>query len=463
MLSFLEASLPAAAGSLTLPPKYQLLDPLRPEELAILEADIKKRGIQHPVETDEDGNILDGHHRAEIARRLGLPCPTVVRHFATEEEKKEHAIKINLARRHLDPLRWGQLFKRLLEVRGVRTGQGVRNDRSRTSATVAEVAREIGVPPDTAEKRLRQARHYEALPAPRKADVDAGKLTVPQAQRLVQREQKQQSLDQAAQARQPQPGEQRWEIRQGDCLEELAALPPASVRLAFADPPYNQGIDYGDGAEADRLPAEEYLAWCGEWMRSVARALTDDGSFWVLIGDEYADHFGLLLKAAGLCRRQWLIWYEAFGVNCQRGFNRCSRHLFWMVKDPGHFVFHESAVLRPSDRQTKYADARAQPGGKTWDSVWGINPPIPRLVENSHERLPNFPTQLPLALLTAIVGCASNPGDIVLDPFSGSATTGEAALRQGRRYLGIERSPTFAEQSRRRLKALPLDREAQPA
>jgi DNA modification methylase len=75
-------------------------------------------------------------------------------------------------------------------------------------------------------------------------------------------------------------------------------------------------------------------------------------------------------------------------------------------------------------------------------------------VENSRERLPGFPTQLPLALLTAVVGCASDPGDLVLDPFSGSGITGEAALPLGRRYLGFERSPTYAKQSRLRLQAL---------
>jgi site-specific DNA-methyltransferase (adenine-specific) len=128
-----------------------------------------------------------------------------------------------------------------------------------------------------------------------------------------------------------------------------------------------------------------------------------------------------------------------------------------MVKDPERFVFHESAVLRLSDRQVKYADRRAHPGGKLWDSVWGINPPIPRLVANSHERLPGFPTQLPLALLNAVVGCASDPGDLVCDPFSGSATTGEAAIRLGRRYLGFEQSPVFAERSRQRLQAVSLE------
>jgi site-specific DNA-methyltransferase (adenine-specific) len=122
-----------------------------------------------------------------------------------------------------------------------------------------------------------------------------------------------------------------------------------------------------------------------------------------------------------------------------------------MVKHPDQYVFHEGAVLRPSDREEKYHDRRAQPGGKVWDSVWGVNPPIPRLVENARERLPGFPTQLPLALLTAVVGCASDPGDLVLDPFSGSGTTGEAALRLGRRYVGIEKDRRNAELSRSRL------------
>jgi len=437
--------------------KYQLLSPLRPEELAALEADIQKRGILVPVEIDEGGEILDGHHRAAIAARLGLTCPTLVRRFDTEQEKREHAIKMNLARRHLDPVRWGHAFALLLQERGVNTGRGARNDLS-TSATVAEVAQELGVAERTAYHRLKLAKVHDSLSPALQREVHSGSLTVAQAKRLQQRQQKNQELrTQAMQARRLQQGKRAWDIRLGDCLEGLAGVEAGSVRLAFADPPYNQGVDYGAGAEADRLADGNYLAWCQEWMQAVARTLSDDGSFWVLIADEYADQFGLLLKKAGLHRRQWLIWYEAFGTNCRRGFNRCSRHLFWMVKNTERFVFHESAVLRLSDRQVKYGDRRAQPGGKLWDSVWGVNPPIPRLVENALERLPGFPTQLPLALLTAIVGCASHPGDLVLDPFSGSGTTGAAAIRLGRRYLGFERCQVYAEQSCSRLHVSSLE------
>ena len=71
------------------------------------------------------------------------------------------------------------------------------------------------------------------------------------------------------------------------------------MRLIFADPPYNQGIDYGRGKRADQLSDGDYLAWCGRWIKECVRLLTDDGSLWVMISDEYADHFGILLRESG--------------------------------------------------------------------------------------------------------------------------------------------------------------------
>jgi site-specific DNA-methyltransferase (adenine-specific) len=191
------------------------------------------------------------------------------------------------------------------------------------------------------------------------------------------------------------------------------------------------------------------MAWVGKWIGLCVRALTPDGSLWVLVGDEYAGEYGVALKAAGLTIRNWVKWYETFGVNCSDKFNRCSRHLFYCVKNPKKFVFNAAAVSRPSDRQTKYGDARADPGGKVWDDVWQI----PRLVGTAKERLPDFPTQLPLALLTPVVLCASEPGDLVIDPFNGSGTTGVVCVTNNRRYLGIEKQAVFATLARARLAA----------
>jgi site-specific DNA-methyltransferase (adenine-specific) len=239
-----------------------------------------------------------------------------------------------------------------------------------------------------------------------------------------------------------------WRIVQGDCLKEMARLPAGCARLVFADPPYNLGVDYGNGPQADQLPKRDYLSWCRAWMQYARRLLTEDGSLWCLICDEYAGYFFCLLEECGLHYRSWVKWYETFGVNCSSKYNRTSRHLLYFTCHPRHFVFHAEAVTRPSDRLTKYRDSRANPAGKRWDDVWII----PRLVGNAKERIPGIPTQLPLALLRPVIGCATDPGDLVVDPFAGSATSGVAALEVGRRFLGIEKQGHFAELASQRLR-----------
>jgi site-specific DNA-methyltransferase (adenine-specific) len=245
----------------------------------------------------------------------------------------------------------------------------------------------------------------------------------------------------------------RGEIIEGDCLEIFETVPAGSTRQVFADPPFNIGVDYGAGHN-DKLSPGQYLDWCRKWMEAVPRILTDDGSFWVLISDEWAAEFAIMLREIGLHRRAWIKWYESFGVNNSNNFSRSTRHLFYMVKDPKRFVFNREPVTRPSARQTKYNDKRANPAGRLWDDCWGIDPPIPRVCGTFKERLGWAPTQLPIKLLLPIIGCASDPGDLIVDSFSGSATTGVAALQLGRRFLGIERNPEFARLSRERLTAV---------
>jgi site-specific DNA-methyltransferase (adenine-specific) len=223
-------------------------------------------------------------------------------------------------------------------------------------------------------------------------------------------------------------------------------LQAGSVPLIFADPPYNQGIDYGEHYN-DPMNPSEYRAWSLKWMCACVRLLAPDGTMFLLKRKEWAAHSELLLMKAGLRIRDRITWYETFGVNCTNRYNRTSRVLFWCTKNPKRFTFNRSAVTRPSDRQTKYNDKRANPDGKVWDDVWTIS----RVAGTFKERIKGFPTQLPLALLRPIVGAHSNPGDLVLDPFSGTATTGAACIELGRHYLGIEKSANYAELSRRRL------------
>ena len=440
--------------------KYQLLPPLTAEERAGLTADIKARGVLVPVEKDENGDILDGHNRAAIADELGIDYPVIVRHFGSEQEKREHVLKINLVRRHLDPVRWGLAFQKLLEEKGVHAERGPKPDGS-ISLTVSEIAAEVGVPASTARRRVAVAKKYDALPEKQKEAVDSGKKTVHKAHREEQRRRT------APESSAPTGGAVTFEMIHADVLAPHGlyhAVPNGTAAMAgshlpgfvceaptliFADPPYNVGIDYGDGPEADSLLDEDYLRWVERWLTLCHDRLTPHGTIWVLIGDEYADHYGVLLSRVGFHRRAWIKWYETFGVcnSARNNFSRCSRHLFYCVKDPKRFTWHPEAVMRSSDRQTKYADARAEPDGKVWDDVWQI----PRLTGTCAERLPDFPTQLPLALLLPIVGATSDPGDLVVDPFAGSATSGVAALRLGRRWRGLEKQLHFARLALQRL------------
>ena len=259
----------------------------------------------------------------------------------------------------------------------------------------------------------------------------------------------------------------RWEIRLGDCASGMHHGLHGTARLVFADPPYNIGWDYGDGKKADLVTPHHFLTWCKGWLEQVPKVLTPDGSFWLLISDEYAAEVKIAAEDAGLYLRQWLIWYEAFGVNTTRKFNRTHRHLLHFVMDESEFVFNPDAleVRRPSDRQEKYGDARAAEGGKLWDSVWGINPPIPRVCGTHREALPGSPApQLPLSLLKPIIAVASDPGDLVLDPFCGNATTGVAALQLGRRFLGWELREPIHELATLRMRAAwaAIQQEEQP-
>lgn len=254
-----------------------------------------------------------------------------------------------------------------------------------------------------------------------------------------------------------------WDtILTGDCLEKLAALPEESVNLAFADPPFNIGYSYD--IYDDHQSRDAYLEWTERWLAAVHRVLKPTGSFFVAIGDEYAAELKVRLDAQGLTMRNWIIWHYTFGVSCTRKFNRSHAHILYYVVDPKRFTFNADAIRVASARQTTYADKRANPKGKLPDDTWLLRPQEDerafrndgdtwyesRVCGTFKERT-GHPCQMPEAVLERIIAVASNPGDLVLDPFAGSGTTLVVAKRLQRRYLGIELSEDYAAGIRDRL------------
>lgn len=278
------------------------------------------------------------------------------------------------------------------------------------------------------------------------------------------------------------------DIAIGDCIASMNAWPEESIDLIFADPPYNIGYKY-DQYE-DKRDDHEYIEWTQQWITACSRILKPTGSFYILIGDEYAAetrmHLKQLERERKLAFRNWIIWHYTFGQNCKLKFNRSHAHLFYAVgsasfakktklADPP-FTFNRQEIAVPSARQTTYADARANPSGKLPDDTWYLRPQearqaiesgeapgvnyfnpdedtwyLSRLCGTFKERQGWHPCQLPESLLERIIKVSSNADDIVHDPFVGSGTTLAVAARLKRRWLGCELSDDYAAKALERI------------
>jgi site-specific DNA-methyltransferase (adenine-specific) len=223
----------------------------------------------------------------------------------------------------------------------------------------------------------------------------------------------------------------------GDCIESLSCLDSESVDLVVTDPPYNIGVDYGFGEDADRI--DDYVEWCGRWIGWCYRALKPSGSMWVISGQEFGSWIDVKMQMAGLSIRNRVTWHETFGVYCRKKFGRCSRPIYYAVKNEKRFTFNAESVTIPSARQEKYGDRRANPGGKIMGDVWKVN----RVCGTFKERVKGVPTQLPEELVERIIRVSSNDGDVILDPFAGSGTTLAVAARLGRSGIGCELNPEY--------------------
>lgn len=238
-----------------------------------------------------------------------------------------------------------------------------------------------------------------------------------------------------------------------DSLSWLAGLATESAHLVIADPPFNYGQDYGDAKVNDKKTTEEYLQWSGRWLQLVKLVLHRHGTFWLFVPDEWVtdlDHY--IRHTLELHRQSWVVWAYGFGVACQKNFSRSHTHILRYTRTKGRFTFNAHAVRVPSDRQLIYKDKRANPKGKLPNATWVLHRHEieqhlngdkdtwyqSRICGTFHERDRNTPNQIPVPLMDRIVLATSNPGDLVLDPFCGTCSSGIAAARHGRRYLGCD-------------------------
>lgn len=240
-------------------------------------------------------------------------------------------------------------------------------------------------------------------------------------------------------------------LYQGDSLELLEAMEPESVDMIFADPPYflsNDGITCKSGKMVsvnkgrwDRsLGVTDNHEFNRRWVAACQRLLKPNGTMWVTGTHHVIYSLGFCLQETGFKILNDITWYKINpppNLSC-RYFTHGTETVIWAARDhKSKHTFH-------------YKLCKEMNGGKQMQNVWNILPP--RKAEKLHGK---HPTQKPLELLRRIVLSASNPGDLILDPFTGSSTTGIAAVENGRRFVGIDQDEKFLELSIKRFADLP--------
>jgi DNA modification methylase len=241
----------------------------------------------------------------------------------------------------------------------------------------------------------------------------------------------------------------------GDCRDVLPNLPDAGkVDLVFADPPFNWDVPYDEWK--DGMPRAEYERFTFDWLDACINVLSSTGALWVNIPDDSAAEVVMHLKRRGLTMMNWCVWHFRFGQNRKDSFIMSKVHALYFVKAPLERTWNPEAVMEPSDRATVYFDPRTLnkennvgmrvPMDVWYGQYWG------RIQGNNKERRSQHHNQIPEVYLERVIRSCSNEGDLVLDPFLGSGTTGTVARVLGRRSIGVEFSKVNAKSAFERIK-----------
>jgi modification methylase len=241
----------------------------------------------------------------------------------------------------------------------------------------------------------------------------------------------------------------------GDCVEVMGRLPEASVDLVFADPPYNLQLagelHRPDNSRVDGVEESwdkfadfaTYDRFTRDWLTAARRVLKPEGSLWVIGSYHNIYRVGAILQDLGFWILNDIVWRKTNPMPNFRGkrFTNAHETMLWCAhSQDASYTFNYQAM-------------KAFNEGIQMRSDWML--PLcggaERLKRDGRKA---HPTQKPEALLHRVLLAASKPGDLILDPFFGTGTTGAVAKRLGRRWLGIERDKEYAKLARARIKAV---------
>src|SRR5687767_136315 len=233
-------------------------------------------------------------------------------------------------------------------------------------------------------------------------------------------------------------------ILPGHCVEAMRSLPSASVDLVFADPPYNLQLggelNRPDGSHVDAVTDHwdrfasfaAYDTFTRDWLQAARRVLKPDGALWVIGSYHNIFRVGAALQDLDLWLLNDVIWRKANPMPNFRGtrFTNAHETLIWAARGRKSRVTFNYESLKAANEETQMRS----------DWLFPICSGGERLKDGDDKV---HPTQKPEALLHRIIAATTRPGDVVLDPFFGTGTTGAVAKRLGRKFIGIERESTY--------------------
>ena len=440
---------------------YQLLPPLTSDEYEVLKADIATRGIQIPIEFDEAGNVLDGHHRLRIAQELGCGYPRIVRHGLSEAQKIDHCLALNLARRHLNDEQRAALHATLREM-----GRSLRSIASTTGVSPQTVMRDLStVPNGTVDFPDRViGLDGKARPATWSlSTIEAGRECSRPKSHAESWTERRETIAAAVRSRPVGPDAEFYgRIVQSDALTYLRERETAKTDLCITSPPYWAKRTYGAGE--DELGQEarplDYLTKLRTIIAEIKRVLRPTGWLLLNVGDTLASQPGRYrgdpdrargvsdkvrdAASGALDHRQWDVpdkslclipWRLLSALVLEDGW-RCRNVIAW------HKVGHQPENV--GDRLTQawepvfaltpgeypYYDRDALIDDRPVD-VWRI--PVGRNGDGGRH-----PAVFPDQLVERAIRLACPLAGVVLDPFAGSGTVLHVATQLGREFLGCD-------------------------
>jgi modification methylase len=239
----------------------------------------------------------------------------------------------------------------------------------------------------------------------------------------------------------------------GDCLDQLRRIPDASVDLVFADPPYNLQLSTellrpnntrvdGVDDEWDKFGSfAEYDKFCRAWLSECRRVLKPDGALWVIGSYHNVFRLGAALQDLGFWILNDVVWRKVNPMPNFRGrrFTNAHETLIWAARDQkSRYKFNYESLKSSNDDLQMRSD---------W--LFPICSGPERLKDDGGRKA--HPTQKPEALLHRVLIASTNVGDVVLDPFFGTGTTGAVAEKLGRRWIGIERDADYVKAAEERI------------